>query len=278
MPFQNQRVLITGGSSGIGLALALQLAAAGAHICLVARRPERLSVAQESVKTACRNPSQRVDILKGDVSLAEEISPLIQNWITQYGPPNFVFNSAGVAHPGYFQDLSLDIFEQMMAINFFGTVHMTKAVIPSMLAAGSGHIVNISSVAGFLGVFGYTAYGASKFAVRGFSDALRAELKPLGIQVSIVFPPDTDTPQLAYESGLKPPETKMLAGGDPLTADAVSRAILKGVEKKRYIIIPDLESRLYFNLSGLVGDFLYPIMDWMVANARRKVAQTKKSR
>ncbi|HPH95498.1 MAG TPA: SDR family oxidoreductase [Anaerolineaceae bacterium] len=278
MPFENQRVLVTGGSSGIGLALALRLAAAGAHISLLARRPERLAAAQEAVRAACVRSDQQVEALVGDVSCANEVTPLLNEWIKRNGPPNYVFNSAGISHPGYFQDLPLDIFEQMMSVNYFGTVYVTKAVVPAMLAAQSGHIVNISSVAGFLGVFGYTAYGASKFAVRGFSDALRAELKPQGIQVSIVFPPDTDTPQLAYEMQFKPPETRHLSGGHALSADAVAKSILAHVEKKRYIIIPDLESRLYFNLSGLLGDLLYPVMDWMVADARQKTAQGKKSR
>ena len=99
------------------------------------------------------------------------------------GPPDLLVNSAGVAHPGYFQELDLNIFHWMMEVNYFGTVYMTKEVIPSMLKRGSGYIVNISSMAGFVGTFGYTAYGGSKFAVRGFSDVLRAEMKIHGIGV-----------------------------------------------------------------------------------------------
>jgi 3-dehydrosphinganine reductase len=139
-----------------------------------------------------------------------------------------------------------------------------------MIKRGSGHIVNISSIAGFLGVYGYTAYGASKYAVRGFSDVLRAEMKPLGIQVSVVFPPDTDTPQLAYENQFKPPETKELAGNaHAVSPEIVAKAILRGVARRQYVIIPGFEGKLYYWLGGLVGTGLYPIMDLMVAQARR---------
>ena len=99
-----------------------------------------------------------------------------------------------------------------MDLNYFGTVNMVKALLPAMLERGSGHIVNISSVAAFLGVFGYSAYGASKYAVRGFSDVLRAEVKPLGVRVSVVFPPDMDTPGLANENKTKPFETHEIEG------------------------------------------------------------------
>jgi len=89
-------------------------------------------------------------------------------------------------------------------VNYFGIVYITKAALPGMLQRGSGHIINIASMAAVIGAFGYSAYGASKFAVRGFSDVLRSELKPLGIRVSIVFQSDTDTPQLAYEEPFRP--------------------------------------------------------------------------
>ena len=121
-----------------------------------------------------------------------------------------LINSAGVVHPGEFTNLDLEKFHWMMNTNFFGTVNTIKLFLPLMQSGA--HIVNISSMAGILGVYGYTAYGASKFAVRGFSDALRSELKMQGIHLSIVFPPDTDTPQLSYENQFKPEITKEIGG------------------------------------------------------------------
>jgi 3-dehydrosphinganine reductase len=162
----------------------------------------------------------------------------------------------------------------MMDINYFGTVNMVKALLPGMVRRGSGHIVNISSVAGFLGVFGYSAYAASKYAVTGFSDVLRAELKPHGIRVSIVFPPDVDTPQLAYESQFRPDETRVLVeGGTILSPEAVAVTILRGVSRGQYVIIPGAIGKTVYWLSHALGSAAYPVMDWFVARAKRQAGK-----
>ncbi len=267
-PFADKLVLITGGSSGIGLALAKGLAAQGARVWLTGRRKDALTAAGLEVERAAgRTPG----LFPADVSDFAQVEALLAEVARRDGLPDLVINSAGVTHPGYVQDIPLDIFRQMMDINYFGTVNVVKAVLPGMLARRSGHIVNISSGAGFLGVFGYSAYGASKYAVRGFSDVLRAEMKPHGIRVSIVFPPDTDTPQLAYETPFKPPETKAISGNAKVqSAEAVAAAILKGVARGRYVILPGFDIWLFYHLNNLLGNAVYPLMDWMVADARRK--------
>lgn len=260
--YRDKIVLITGGSSGIGKALAILLSRAGARLWLLARGKEALLQTQAQL-------SSESHIVPVDVADWEQVQKAVDEIRRVSGAPDMVINSAGVTHPGYVQDLPIEIFHRMIAVNYLGTVHVVKAVLPAMIARGSGHIVNISSVAGFLGVFGYTAYGASKYAVRGFSDTLRAELKPLGIRVSIVYPPDTDTPQLAYEAPLKPPETKALAGNAGLmSAEAVAQAILRGVARGRYTILPGMETKLLYKLSHWLGDGVYPIMDWLIARAR----------
>jgi 3-dehydrosphinganine reductase len=273
MRFQDQIALITGGSSGIGLALGRLLAAEGAHVWLLARREPELANALEQVKANQRNSGQIFGTISADVTDAQQVFRAIAEVEERLGTPDLVINSAGVAHPGYFQDLDLEIFRWMMEVNYFGTVHVVKAVLPGMLARRSGHIVNISSMAGVIGLFGYTAYGASKYAVRGFSDALRAELKPLGIHVSIVFPPDTDTPQLAYDNRFKPAETKALSAmASVVSPEVVAKAVLDGVVRHRYVIIPGLDSQLLYRLIGLLGNGVYPIMDFLVSRARRRVA------
>lgn len=267
--YQDRIALITGGSSGIGLALAHLLAEAGAHVWLLARRKAALEAALAALPRAS---GQRCGIVAADVSDWRQVQAAVERIGSEVGVPDLVVNSAGVTHPGYVQEIPLEIFRQMIEVNYLGTVHLVKAVLPGMMARGSGHIVNISSAAGFLGVFGYTAYGASKFAVRGFSDVLRAELRPLGIRVSIVFPPDTDTPQLAYENQFKPPETKALAGSaGVLSPRQVAEEILRNVARGRYVILPGLEMKLIYRLSGLLGNAVYPLMDWMIQNARRKI-------
>merc|ERR1719397_934713 len=107
--------------------------------------------------------------------------------------------------------MDLSAFTKMMDANYFSAINMTRAVLPHMIEHSSGQLVFISSVAGQLGVYGYTAYAPSKYAVRGFCEVLYAELRPLGIGVSLVFPPDTETPGLAQEDELKPKATKLIS-------------------------------------------------------------------
>jgi 3-dehydrosphinganine reductase len=282
--WQGKTALITGGSSGIGLAVARSLAEKGANVWLLARGVDGLNSALESMKY---NESQYCGTISADVSDWDQISAAVTQIESEIGVPDLVVNSAGVAQPGYFQDLGIEIFHWMMDVNYFGTVYICKAVVPGMVARGSGHIVNISSGAGFIGRYGYSAYGATKYAVRGFTDVLRSELKPLGIKVSIAFPPDTDTPQLDYERGFQPPETRALAGiaslisprwenmSTTLSPEEVADSIMHQVERGRYMILPGFEMKLLYWLDRLLGSGIYPILDWLIVRAQRINQQGK---
>lgn len=268
----NKLAFITGGSSGIGLALAKHFAARGAQVWIAARRMDQLLAAQGQIQAACISASQQVGILQLDVADHDQITAVAAELESKAGAPDYLVNSAGVVHPGEFLKLDLHRFEWMMDINYFGTVYTTRALLPAMVKRGSGHIINISSSAGFIGVYGYTAYCASKFAVRGFSDALRSEIKNCGVSVSLVFPPDTDTPQLAYEEPFKPPITREVTKSAGLMSpDQVARKVLDGVDRGKYIIIPGFINRLSYSVVNLLGTGWYPLMDWMVNDARRKV-------
>ena len=274
MEFRNVRALVTGGSSGIGLAIANRLAAGGAHVTILARDKGRLADAVQAIRQSSASDAQSVESLSADVADFGSVQQALDPLLEQGHLPDLLVNSAGVAHPGYAEALSMDIFHWMMDVNYYGTIHVTQTLLPAMVERGSGHIVNISSIAGFMAVYGYTAYGASKFAVRGYSDALRAEMKPKGIHVSIVYPPDTQTPQLDYENQFKPPETRALAGNvHAVDPDEVATAVLKGVQRGRYVIIPGMEGKLLYWLSGVLGTGLYPLMDWMVSRARSQAAK-----
>lgn len=264
-------VLVTGGSSGIGLAAAKLLAASGAHVWLTARRCELLASALKEVEDCRLDPSQVCGCIPADVADAAQAGQLINEITRLAGTPDVIFNSAGITQPGYIQDLSLDVFERLMNVNYFGTVYVIKAALPGMLARGSGHIINISSMAGYLGVFGYSAYGATKFAVAGFSEVLRAELKGHGIRVSVAFPPDTDTPQLEYEEPFKPVETKAISGNaKALSAEHVAGSILKQAEKGYFMIFPGTDARLFYLLnSKLPKSLVFTILDWMAASGRK---------
>lgn len=273
--YDKKLVLITGGTSGIGLALAKQLTTEGAHVFLIARDRQRLVSATNALSQLAK-PEQQVGFIRLDVTNYPKVLKKLSKWIDKYGAPDLLINSAGVAHPGYFHDLDPQIFHWMMDVNYFGTVNVTKVIIPHMMACRSGQVVNICSEAGFVGVFGYTAYGASKYAVRGFSDALRAEMKPYGIQLSIVFPPDTKTPQLEYEEQFKPPETKAISGNSkPMTPEKVASIVIRNIKRNRYMIIPGFEGKVFYRLTSFMKHSTYPVMDYLVATAQKKTRRLK---
>ncbi len=266
--YQGRLALITGGSSGIGFALAKELRESGARVWLLARRKEGL---ESAFKSLFGTNGKNHGMLAVDVSEWKQVQSSLQRFQREVGVPDLLINSAGVTHPGYVQDIPLEVFHEMIDIDYLGVVHTVKAVLPGMIERGSGYIVNISSGAGYVGLFGYSAYGAAKYAVRGFSDVLRAEVKPLGVQVSVVFPPDTDTPQLAYENQFKPFETREITGmGGALSPDTVAKEILNAVRRGRYAIVPGTENKFFYRLINLLDDGVYPIMDILVAQARRK--------
>lgn len=151
----------------------------------------------------------------------------------------------------------------MMEANYFTTVNSVKAFLPSMIARKRGHIVNVSSVAGFLGVFGYTAYSASKFAITGFSKVLKSEMKRFGITVSVVYPPDTNTPQLEYENQFKPKETKAIAGtAKAASPEKVAAAVLRKIRKKKFNIHPTSDVAFFYIIQKLLPDkFIFWILD-----------------
>lgn len=262
--------LITGGSSGIGFALAKALVSQGSDVFLLARKRKNLKDAKQELTSLFVRRDQQVHLISADVTDYPSLSRILNRWTERYGCPDLVINSAGVTYPGYFQELDVQIFHWLMDVNFFGTLHVIKSLIPGMIARGSGTIVNISSQAGFIGVFGYSGYGATKYAVQGLSDVLRAELKPLGIQMAIVYPPDTQTPQLDFEKDLKPAETKAIAANSTvLTAEQVASSIMKGIRNGRYMIIPGAEGKVLFRLSQLLGNLTYPIMDAIISKAQK---------
>ncbi len=150
---------------------------------------------------------------------------------------------------------------------------MVKRIAPEMVKRRSGHIVNVSSVAGFVGVVGYGAYGASKYAIAGFSDVLRIELKPYQVKVSVVYPPDTSTPGYEEDQALLPEITRQLSADNNkvMPAREVAANIIKNIKKDRYVITPGSDAAVQWHLANIFGDIQYIVMDTLIAISQRKL-------
>lgn len=254
-----KHAIITGGSSGIGKATAKLVVQQGANISLIARDRQKLESARQEIAQAIVSPEQKILIFTADVAQRSEIETAVDSAIASLGTPDLLITSAGIARPGYFLEIPTTVFEQSMAVNYFGSLYAVRAALPAMEKARSGHIVLISSGAAIVGIYGYTAYSPTKFALRGLAESLRGELKPKNIGVTIVYPPDTDTPQLAAENKTKPLETKKItATAKTWTAEAVAKEIIAGVKKGRFAIAPGLELTVLNRCHSVIA----PLLNW----------------
>jgi 3-dehydrosphinganine reductase len=273
--FDGNNIYITGGSSGIGLAIAKAFTKRGGNVIIFARDTKRLESALEEIKGSKISEDQSFSHMALDVSDHDDVNTTMERAVREFGIPDVLVNSAGGAYPNYFEDIPYERFDQMLTTNLYGTRNTVVSLAPFMKEAREGHIVNISSMAGFIGVFGYTAYSASKFAVIGFSEALRSELKPYNIKVSVLCPPDTDTPQLHEENKTKPPETTAIAGNAGImSADAVADALIGGMEKGTFMIIPGLEGKFIYLAKRLFPSLVNYVMDREVAKVKKPAKKT----
>ena len=228
--------LISGGSSGIGLALAHRLGEAGWDLTILARDRARLEAAQ----AALARHGRAVAIVSADVADAAAVAEAVDGSVRRLGPPSLVVACAGMVIPGGLEAQPADAFRRSMEVNYLGSLHLARAALPAM-RAGGGRIVLVASGAALVGLYGYSSYAPSKFAVRGLAEALRSELSTGRIGVSVVYPPDTDTPGFREERRTRPDIMNRLAGaGGLMTADQVAQAILRGVARRRFAITPGL--------------------------------------
>jgi 3-dehydrosphinganine reductase len=238
--FKGKLVVITGGSSGLGLALAMQLVKRGAKIILIARNREKLEVARNQIKMS----GGSVNIYSSDVSSIESITDTFKKIVLEVGEPDILINSAGVLREGYFDKLSVEIFREVIETNYFGVLNSITAALPSIIKS-KGRIVNIASVAGLMGVFGYTAYCSSKFALVGLSESLRYEMKPLGVKVHLVCPSEFVSAMTLNLNDTRTPENKAHTLTIPeYDLDTMVRDTIKGMERNQFMIVPGLLCRL----------------------------------
>ena len=235
MDFQGRRVWVTGASSGIGESLALAFRQAGAKLILSARREDELKRVQSA---SGGEPNTRV--LPMDVTNASELPEKTRAALDMFGGIDILVLNAGITQRSRTRETDESVYRRLMEVNFFAPEAMARAVLPSMLAQKSGHIVVISSVAGKFGVPMRSGYSATKFALHGFFEALRAEEERNGIHVTMVCPGYIRTEiSLSALRGDGCKHAKMdseLAHGMP--AGECARQILKGVAgKKKEIVV-----------------------------------------
>ena len=149
---------------------------------IVARDTDRLAGALDDLERDVGDRT-RVAAEPADVTDPAHLEAALTLLIAQFGPVDVLVTCAGAARPGHFERLASSIFEEQMALDYFGTLHAIRSVVPSMIERHRGHLLLVSSTAGIIGVYGYSAYSPAKFAVRGLAETLRAELKPYGIVV-----------------------------------------------------------------------------------------------
>lgn len=250
-------VIVTGGSSGIGLAVARIFVARGDSVSLLARTPDLLHSAREALLAA----SDRAGVHVESVDVADDgaVSEAIARCEAVFGPCDILVASAGIVQPDRFETMSAASFNRQIDTNLTGSANAARAVYGAMKDRGSGRIMLVSSGAGLIGIYGYSAYSASKFALHGFAEALRSEAKPHGVRVSVCFPPDTHTPQFERELSERPPEAAIVMGSvAPWDADAVAARIVKAIDRGTFEVFfgPAL-----FGL-GRFGSIMKPLLNW----------------
>ena len=255
--FDGKVAVITGAGSGIGRALALNLAARGAVLALSDKDEVGLL---ETAERATARHAREVHTEKLDVSDRSAGAAYASSVASDLGRVNAVFNNAGIALHGDFEETPYEEFERIMDVNFWGVVHGSKEFLPHLIASGDGHLVNISSLFGLMGMPAQTAYNASKFGVRGFTEALRMEMliAQHPVQVSCVHPGGIKTAiaRNARTTASHDPQTVAALFDKKLaktTADKAAEVIVDGVLRNKPRIVVGNDAKFLDGYVRLVG-------------------------
>ena len=273
--FDGKVVVITGAGSGIGRALALNLASRGALLALSDK--DEVGLLDTAERCATRH-AREVRTDKLDVSDREAVAGYASDVRQELGRVNAVFNNAGIALHGDLEETPYDEIERIMDVNFWGVVHGTKEFLPHLIASGDGHLVNISSLFGLMGMPGQSAYNASKFGVRGFTEALRIEMLIAGhpVQVSCVHPGGIKTAIARNARTTRSHDAESVAQLFDkklarTTADKAAQVIVGGVLKNKPRIVVGGDAKLLDAYVRLAG----PRYQGAVARVSSKVMPTR---
>jgi 3-dehydrosphinganine reductase len=271
--FSGTSGILGGGSRGIGRAIAHDLVRCGGNLLVLARNKadlEKLRAELEQLRSA---KDQVIAVEPCDTTSRKEVEAVFSGYIKKHGVPDYLINNVGYSYPQYIEKLTLEDFKKNMDVNYCGQLIPTLTLLPHFMKAKKGHIINVSSMMGYFGVIGYASYCPTKFAIVGLSEVLRHELKPYNINVSILYPPDTDTPGYEKENQTKPEECKAMSESvKMLRPEQVSAALIKGIVKKKYRILPGeagFVNRMYRHFPRLVR----MIIDGDYKKARKKLGK-----
>jgi len=239
------RALVTGASSGIGRALAIELCHGGAKVVAVARRADRL---EELVRDASALPGS-IESVTADVTIPADRARALERAQQAFGGLDVLVNNAGVGSICDFERADPATLRQVMEVNFFAPVELTREALPMLRAGAQPMIVNVSSILGHRGVPHYTDYCASKFAIQGFSESLRAEFSGQGIDVLVVSPGPTQSE--FWQSLVVEQQGVGSRGQGAISVDAVARAITGAIRSGRHEIIPNTRGRFLVWLNRL---------------------------
>ncbi|MBB2144412.1 SDR family oxidoreductase [Pedobacter sp. LMG 31464] len=253
MDFKNKVVIITGASSGIGKALAEELAKRGANLVLGARQYVTLCEITAELE---KNYQIKALAVQADVSKEEDCAELVKQAINTFGKIDVLINNAGLSMRALFKDLDLSVLKNLMDVNFWGTVYCTKYALPEILKT-KGSIVGVSSIAGYRGLPGRTGYSSSKFAMNGFMESLRTELLKTGVHVMVACPGFTTSNirvAALAKDGAAHGETSM-EEGKMMTAEEVAVRISDGIATRKRTLIMTGQGKLAVWMNKLFPAF-----------------------
>ncbi|KAG0346763.1 3-dehydrosphinganine reductase [Podila humilis] len=246
---KGKHVYVTGGSIGLGRAVAINLAKQGAHVTIVARKEGPLKETVELMKqntASGKNASeQKFHWISADVTDKEASLRALDEASARFGGkvPDVIMACAGTAIPKLFVDATTEDFEWQMKLNFFGALYTVHEAAKRMVEAGvKGKIVLVSSTMGLIGFAGYSSYSPSKFALRGLAEGLRNEFLMYGIQMHIYYPGTMFTPGYENENLTKPLVTRELEGSSGLTPEEAAKGLIKGLCKGHFAITTDFDT------------------------------------
>ncbi|XP_058450653.1 3-ketodihydrosphingosine reductase [Malaya genurostris] len=259
---RGKHVVVTGGSSGIGLWAAIECVRLGADVTIVARNVQQLEKAKQQLLERKVRDEQKIEYIS--IDLAKDYSTVVAGFESienRSGPIFMLVNCAGMAVCGTIENTSIEDAKLMMDVNYFATLFPTRFILPKMKSAKEGIIVITASQAALVGLYGYGAYGASKFALRGLAETIAMETKHCGVSVTLALPADTDTPGLARENESKPIETKIISGSGGLAKPQdVGRKIVHDALKGSFFSVSGLESWILSTLCVGMAPWKGPIL------------------